>query len=187
MGWSPFISHQMTLDIYSHSSLTSAVTSYWLEIIGTKFVIHKFTMGSSLGFLIISLCLKVKSGWREEKSISILKHKFSFWVTSANTCQIPYSDLSLCRSLSQSLLICLSSSRPSSPYREQSNSHCFSTESSVQSKPLANITYLYFALGPNHLSCLAGEAETPPYSFILRLQRFIAHYKLFIVERCFYL
>ncbi len=35
----------------------------------------------------------------------------------------------------------------------------------MQSKPLANISYLYFAQGPKHLRRLAGEAETLLYSF----------------------
>lgn len=116
IGWSPFISHQMTLDIYNPSSLTLAVTSYWSEVIGTKFAIHKFTMGSPLGFLItFLLCKRLSVGGGRKKSL------WQFCCTCLAerwpvlTCQIPHSDLYLlssCKPISFTLSLLPPSLQP---------------------------------------------------------------------------
>lgn len=102
---------------------------------------------------------KVKSRRRESKSILILQHNFIVQVTSATLAKPFQRSLSV--SFSQPipfdlpvLLLTLH------PHRKQSNSHCSSTVSTVQSMALENISYLSFAVGPKQLRHLAGEAST---------------------------
>lgn len=155
----PSPSPRRTRDIYNRSSPApvALVGHHWHPVCSSW--IHN----GNGNFIGISNRLLPLTRWRVKRGNESLPQLFGFHGAVASACHIPFSNLFITLLLlCTPHLIFLSLSLSLSPpalRREQSNSHCLDAEGSAKPKALANISYLYFAPGPEQVRRLAGEAE----------------------------